>query len=85
MKESLRLELEMWKNNYLKEQNMKITDTESRIRETFKKERDREIELVIDKLERESDKTKKELELSTENRLRFDNYLTNLVLVGLRK
>lgn len=70
MKESLHLELEMWKTNYLKEQNKKITEMESKIKENFKKERDREIEMVIDKLERESERTKKELEISTENKLR---------------
>lgn len=70
IKESMRLELEMWRNNYIKQQSCKLSEAEQKLRETCRKERDREIEMVIDRLERESEQTKRELELSSENRLR---------------
>lgn len=60
----------MWKNNYAKQQQNKLADLENRVRESYKKERDQEIERAIDKLEQESEQAKRDIEIASENRLR---------------
>lgn len=70
LKEKTELEMETWKTNYVKQQNVQLTEKEVQIREYYRKERDREIENVIERLENEACETKKQIEQTTENRIR---------------
>lgn len=70
VKESIELEYEVWKNNFKKQQAIKLADIESQLRDTCKKERDKDIEMVIDRLEQESIESKEQSEQAAENRLR---------------
>lgn len=71
IKESLDLEFEVWKNNHKKQQTIKLSEMEAQMRDLCKKERDREIEMVIERLEQEAIETKAQTEQAAENRLRF--------------
>lgn len=66
----MELEMEAWKNNYKKQQNVQLAEKEARLKELFRKERDREIEEVIERLELEATETKNQIEQTTENRIR---------------
>ncbi|XP_057655907.1 centrosomal protein of 131 kDa isoform X2 [Diorhabda carinulata] len=70
LKQSNAMEFENWKNNFVKQQSVVAAEKEAEIRERFKKERDQEIEAVIERLENEANDNKTQLEASTENRLR---------------
>lgn len=70
LKEATELETEAWKNNYKKQQNVRMAEREAQIREHFRKERDREIETVIERLETEANETKNQIEQTAENRIR---------------
>ncbi|XP_064213466.1 centrosomal protein of 131 kDa-like [Tribolium castaneum] len=54
IKETASLEMETWQNNYKKQQTAQLVEKESIIREQCRKERDREIEAVIERLEKEA-------------------------------
>lgn len=64
------METEAWKNNYRKQQAIQIIEKEAKMRDQFKKERDREIEEVIERLESEANETKVQIEQATESRIR---------------
>lgn len=70
LRESTELEMEAWKNNYRKQQAMQLAEKEAAIREQCRKERDREIEEVIERLEAEASENKAQIEQSAENRIR---------------
>lgn len=70
LKEKCELEMETWKTNYIKQQNVQFTEKDAQIREYYRKERDRDIENVIERLENEANETKKQIEETTENRIR---------------
>lgn len=70
LKETAELEVEAWKNNYKKQQSVALAEKEATLREQFRKERDREIEEVIERLEEEAAETKDQIERTTENRIR---------------
>lgn len=70
LKEKSELEMETWKNNFVKQQNAKLAEKETQIREYYRKERDREIENIIERLEAEATETKTQIEQTTENRIR---------------
>ncbi|XP_074036118.1 uncharacterized protein isoform X3 [Leptinotarsa decemlineata] len=70
LKESSQLEYETWQNNFKKQQALLLEEKEGAIREQCRKERDREIEAVIERLESEANDNKLQLEQSTENRIR---------------
>lgn len=77
--------METWKTNYIKQQNVQLSEKETHIREYYRKERDREIENVIERLENEATETKKQIEQTTENRIRrikekYDNEIRDLEL-----
>lgn len=71
LKETVTMEAEAWKTSYRKQQDLQLIEKEARMREQFKKERDREIEEVIDRLELEANETRMQTELATENKLRY--------------
>ncbi|KAG5891218.1 hypothetical protein JTB14_036135 [Gonioctena quinquepunctata] len=70
LKETSQIELETWQNNFRKQQATVLSEKEAAIAEQYRKERDREIEAVIERLENEANDNKIQLEQSTENRIR---------------
>ncbi|KAK9731361.1 hypothetical protein QE152_g13702 [Popillia japonica] len=70
LEETISMETEAWKNNYRKQQAIQIIEKEAKMRDQFKKERDREIEEVIERLESEANETKVQIEQATESRIR---------------
>nr|XP_022903446.1 centrosomal protein of 131 kDa [Onthophagus taurus]XP_022903447.1 centrosomal protein of 131 kDa [Onthophagus taurus] len=83
LKETTEMELEAWKNNYRKQQTVQLLEKETKMREQFKKERDREIEEVIERLEAETNENRQQIEITTENRIRrmrekFENEIKEL-------
>ncbi|XP_069695012.1 calponin homology domain-containing protein DDB_G0272472 isoform X2 [Periplaneta americana] len=70
MKETAEIEKETWMHNYKKEQAKLLSERELEIKDQFKRERDKEIELVIEKLESEATKTRTEMEQTMDSRLR---------------
>ncbi|VEN63068.1 unnamed protein product [Callosobruchus maculatus] len=70
LKESSQLEYEAWQTNVKKQQAQVLAEKEGSIREQCRKERDREIEAVIERLENEAAENKLQLEQSTENRIK---------------
>jgi hypothetical protein len=57
-------------NSYKKDQATYISHLESEIRSQCKRERDKDIELVIERLEAEATQNKAEMEQAMDNRLR---------------
>ncbi|KAK9883551.1 hypothetical protein WA026_001730 [Henosepilachna vigintioctopunctata] len=70
VKESVLIELENWKNSFKKKQLALLMEKETSIRQECRKERDREIEIVIERLESEANNSKIQLEHTTENRIK---------------
>lgn len=70
LRETTELEIEAWKNNYKKQQALQLAEKEASIREQCRKERDREIENVIERLEMEATESRLQMEQTTENRIR---------------
>ncbi|CAH1110016.1 unnamed protein product [Psylliodes chrysocephalus] len=70
IKQSSQIEYETWQGNLKKQQAVQLAEKETEIREQLRKERDREIEMVIERLENEFNDNKVQLEKSTENRIR---------------
>lgn len=69
--ESLRVEQETWMENCRRQHNLKLEKLEARIRDECNRERDRQIELAIERLEKETLEMKTSLQQSSENRLRY--------------
>ena len=70
IKEATKLEIEAWKNNYNKQQSVQLMEKERKLCEQFRKDRDLEIESVIERLEAEASEMRLHMETSTENRIR---------------
>lgn len=71
VKEAAQMELETWQANFKKQQMAELLEKEGAIREQCRRERDKEIESVIERLENEASENKSQMELSTENRIRL--------------
>lgn len=67
--ESLRKEWLTWSDNYKKEQNVTFTKAETVIRNNCQKERDKQIEIAIVRLEKESREMQAKLQQSFDNKL----------------
>lgn len=70
VKEALELEKEAWILSYKKDQTTRISEREMEIRNQCKRERDKEIELIIERLESDATQSRAELEQAMDNRLR---------------
>lgn len=70
LKEALELEKEAWLLSYKKDQTIRISERETEIRNQCKRERDKEIELVIERLESDATQSRAELEQAMDSRLR---------------
>jgi len=70
LKEELELEKEAWILSYKKDQTKRISEWEMEIRNQCKRERDKEIEVVIERLESDATQSRAELEQAMDIRLR---------------
>uniref|UniRef100_A0A8D0BCT8 Centrosomal protein 131 n=1 Tax=Salvator merianae TaxID=96440 RepID=A0A8D0BCT8_SALMN len=70
LKVRLEIEKETWEANYLKKEEAWLLTRERELREEMRKERDKEIELVIQRLEADMSSAKEECERATENRIK---------------
>lgn len=68
--EKLEIEKQSWEQNHLKKQENWATQKEREIRDQLKRERDKEIELLIGKLDAESTMTREETERTADNRIK---------------
>ncbi|XP_057320556.1 centrosomal protein of 131 kDa [Microplitis mediator] len=69
LKENLDAEREAWVDNYKKQQTCKFEMAEARIRDECNRERDRQIELAISRLEKETRDMKQNLVKSSDSKL----------------
>ncbi|KAF5306928.1 hypothetical protein FQA39_LY00158 [Lamprigera yunnana] len=70
LKEKTEVEMETFRNNYKKQLTLQMGEKEVQIREKCRKERDKEIEAVIERLELDASETKLQIEQSFENRIK---------------
>ncbi|XP_018348192.1 PREDICTED: centrosomal protein of 131 kDa-like [Trachymyrmex septentrionalis] len=71
--ETLRKEWLAWADNYKKEQSVIVTRAQAAIRNDCQKERDKQIEIVIVRLEKESREMRAKLQQSFDNKLELMN------------
>ncbi|XP_067952002.1 centrosomal protein of 131 kDa-like isoform X2 [Watersipora subatra] len=70
LKERLTIERDAWEQNYMKKQEAWLLSKERELKESVKQERDREIELVINRLEDDGVQSREECERAAENRIK---------------
>ncbi|XP_053939325.1 centrosomal protein of 131 kDa isoform X11 [Cuculus canorus] len=70
LKDQLELEKQTWEVNYMKKEEAWLLSRERELREEVRKERDKEIELVIERLEADMSSAKEECERAAENRIK---------------
>ncbi|XP_071307609.1 centrosomal protein of 131 kDa isoform X4 [Agelaius tricolor] len=70
LKDQLELEKQAWEANYMKKEEAWLLSRERELREEMRKERDKEIELVIQRLEADTSLAKEECERAAESRIK---------------
>ncbi|NXU76385.1 CP131 protein, partial [Oreotrochilus melanogaster] len=70
LKDRLEMEKQAWEANYVKKEEAWLLSRERELREEVRKERDKEIELVIQRLEADMSSAKEECERAAENRIK---------------
>ncbi|XP_064006783.1 centrosomal protein of 131 kDa isoform X3 [Pogoniulus pusillus] len=70
LKERMEMEKQAWEANYMKKEQAWLLSRERELREELRKERDKEIELVIERLEADMSSAKEECERAAENRIK---------------
>uniref|UniRef100_A0A663M7W8 Centrosomal protein 131 n=1 Tax=Athene cunicularia TaxID=194338 RepID=A0A663M7W8_ATHCN len=70
LKDRLEIEKQAWEANYVKKEEAWLLTRERELREEARKERDKEIELVIQRLEADMSLAKEECERAAENRIK---------------
>ncbi|NWU14853.1 CP131 protein, partial [Cephalopterus ornatus] len=70
LKDQLDMEKQAWEANYVKKEEAWLLSRERELREEMRKERDKEIELVIQRLEADTSLAKEECERAAENRIK---------------
>ncbi|KAM6376946.1 centrosomal protein of 131 kDa isoform 3-T3 [Pluvialis apricaria] len=70
LKDRLEIEKQAWEANYVKKEEAWLLSRERELREEMRKERDKEIELVIQRLEADMSSAKEECERAAENRIK---------------
>ncbi|XP_065591406.1 centrosomal protein of 131 kDa isoform X7 [Cyrtonyx montezumae] len=70
LKDRLELEKQAWEASYVKKEEAWLLSRERELREEMRKERDKEIELVIQRLEADMSSAKEECERAAENRIK---------------
>ena len=68
--EKLEIEKQSWEQNYLKKQENWVLQKERELKEQVKRERDKEIELLITRLESESTLAREESDRTADNRIK---------------
>jgi 5-azacytidine-induced protein 1 len=68
--EKLEIEKQSWEQNYLKKQENWALQKERELKEQVKRERDKEIEILITRLESESTVAREEADRTAENRIK---------------
>ncbi|XP_044015207.1 centrosomal protein of 131 kDa-like isoform X2 [Aphidius gifuensis] len=83
IKEIIDAEKEAWINNFKRQQNIKLSISEANLREQIIKERDEQIELTIDRYEKEKNNIKINLQRETDNTIKClkDKYESELQVV----
>ena len=71
LKEQLQVEKEAWEENYKKKQDTWLVAKERELKDQVRRDRDKEIELVIGRLEEDSQVAQDDMERSAENRIRY--------------
>ena len=70
LKERLTVEKQAWEENYMKKQETWLVQKERELKEQVRKDRDKEIEMVISRLEDDTQSTRDECERVAENRIK---------------
>ncbi|NXW08983.1 CP131 protein, partial [Fregetta grallaria] len=70
LKDRLEIEKQTWEANYMKKEEAWLLSRERELREEVRKDRDKEIELVIQRLEADMSSAKEECERAAENRIK---------------
>lgn len=70
LKERLELEKQAWQETYIKKQETFILQKERELKEAVRRDRDSEIETVIDQLEKDSRLQREQIEKTSENRIK---------------
>ncbi|NXE12393.1 CP131 protein, partial [Lophotis ruficrista] len=70
LKDRLEMEKQAWEANYMKKEEAWLLSRERELREEMRRERDKEIELVIQRLEADMSSAKEECERAAENRIK---------------
>ncbi|XP_043941012.1 centrosomal protein of 131 kDa isoform X2 [Protopterus annectens] len=70
LKERLEIEKQAWEENYMKKQEAWLLARERELKEDVRRGRDKEIEVVIQRLEEETSTAKEESERAAENRIK---------------
>ena len=70
LKEQLAVEKQAWEENYMKKQETYLMQKERELKEQVRKDRDKEIEMVIGRLEEDTQATRDECERVAENRIK---------------
>ncbi|XP_022092605.1 centrosomal protein of 131 kDa-like [Acanthaster planci] len=70
LEERLKIEKEAWEENYMKKQETWLLSKERELKEHVRKDRDKEIELVITRLEEDAATGREECERAAENRVK---------------
>ncbi|KAM6119106.1 centrosomal protein of 131 kDa [Phoenicopterus ruber ruber] len=70
LKDRLEIEKQAWEASYMKKEEAWLLSRERELREEVRKERDKEIELVIERLEADMSSAKEECERAAENRIK---------------
>ena len=64
------VEKQAWEENYMKKQETYLMQKERELKEQVRKDRDKEIEMVIGRLEEDTQATRDECERVAENRIK---------------
>ncbi|KAK6170509.1 hypothetical protein SNE40_018889 [Patella caerulea] len=70
LQERLKLEKEAWEENYMKKQETWLMQKERELKDNVRRDRDKEIELVISRLEEDATSSREECERTAENRIK---------------
>ncbi|XP_069125158.1 centrosomal protein of 131 kDa-like [Argopecten irradians] len=70
IKEKVKIEKEQWEENYRKKQDTWIMQKERELRDQVKRDRDKEIEMVISRLEDDATSSREECERTADNKIK---------------
>lgn len=71
LKDRLAVEKASWEENYMKKQETWMLQKERELKDQVRRDRDKEIELVISRLEEDATASREETEKAAEHKIRF--------------